>query len=85
MKQYLLPTLFVLLLLLTGCKSKSTFSVTFDEFTFKLTDNNKQYSATASETSIEGIKILTEMKEKTAKEDTGFINSLVIVRTSIQS
>ena len=48
-------------------------------------DNYKQYIPTASETSIEGMKVLREMKEQTTKEDTGFINSLVVIRTPIQS
>jgi len=70
---------------LTGCKSKTSFSLTFDEFTIKLYDNNKQYTALQPDTSVVGIKVLTEMKEKTAEGDTGFINSLVIVRTAIQT
>lgn len=84
MKQYLL-LIFLTLLILSGCKSKSSFLLTFDEFTMRFYDNYKQYIPTASETSIEGMKVLREMKEQTTKEDTGFINSLVVIRTPIQS
>ena len=66
MKHYFLLILFTLLLL-TGCTSKSSFSLPFDEFTMKFYDNNKQYVALQPDTSIIGIKVLTEMKEKIIK------------------
>ena len=74
-----------MLLLLTGCGSKSSFSTTFDEFTMKLYDNNKQYIGVPVDTSIVGLKVLTQMKEKTLVTDTGFINSFIIVKTNVQS
>lgn len=48
-------------------------------------DNQKVYAPNVSETDIEGMKILKEMKEQTAIADTGFINSLFIIQTSITS
>ena len=75
-------------LILTGCGSKTSFSVNFDEFRFKLYDNGKQYIIMPADTSTIDMKVLTEMKEQvqTGTEDTtGFINSLLIVRTPIQS
>ena len=37
------------------------------------------------DTSTAGIHILTQMKEQTVEENTGFINSLIIIKTAIQS
>jgi hypothetical protein len=74
-----------MLLVLPGCKSKSSFSLTFDEFTMKFYDNNKQYVNDAVDTSIEGMKVLKEMKEQVAKDDTGFVNSFLAFRVPIQS
>lgn len=71
--------------LLVGCGSKTSFSITFDEFSFKFYDNNKQYITLPSGTSSIGMKVLTEMKEKTVEGNTGFINSLIIIRMPIQS
>lgn len=48
-------------------------------------DNQKVYAPNISETDIEGMKILKEMKEQTAIADTGFVNSLFIIQTSIAS
>jgi len=73
------------LLLLTGCRSKTSFPVKFDEFTFNLYDNAKQYIILPSGTNNGWMNVLTEMKEKTAEGDTGFSNSLIIIRTPIQS
>lgn len=76
-----ISTLFVL----TGCWSKSYFQLSFDQFNIKIYDNNKIYETNVSETDIEGMKILREMKEQTSIKDTGFINSLFVVQTSIIS
>ena len=85
MKKILLLTLLTLFIL-TGCKSKSSFSLTFDEFTIKLYDNNKQYTAIQPDTSIVDMKVLTEMKETIlGTGNTGFINSFIIIKTPIQS
>ncbi|MFA7298459.1 MAG: hypothetical protein WC010_02320 [Candidatus Absconditabacterales bacterium] len=84
MKQYSLIILSIVFLL-TGCGSKSSFSTIFDEFTIKLYDNKKQYIVTPVDTSIAGINILSQMKEEITGEDTGFINSFIIIKTSIQS
>jgi len=65
--------------------SKSSFSLTFDKFSLKLYDNNKQYMNMPLDTSTAGIHILTQMKEQTVEENTGFINSLIIIKTAIQS
>lgn len=72
------------LLILTGCTSKSNFSLTFDQFTLKIYDNKKSYSNLPLDTTI-GMNVLTEMKENTTTWDTGFINSLIVIKTDIQS
>jgi hypothetical protein len=59
--------------------------VTFDEFTFRFYDTSKHYSVLPAETSNPEINILTQMKEENSAGDTGFINSLIIVRTPIHS
>gem|GEM_PF-1735055 len=59
--------------------------MSFDQFNIKIYDNNKIYETNVSETDIEGMKILREMKEQTSIKDTGFINSLFVVQTSIIS
>ena len=64
MKKILLLTLLTLLIL-TGCKSKSSFSVTFDEFRIKFYDNNKQYVSIQPDANIVDMKVLTELKEVT--------------------
>lgn len=74
-----------MLIILTGCTSKSSFSTTFDEFTMKFYDNKKPYIAFVSDTNLIGMKVLTEMKEKTLSTDTWFTNSLLIVKIAIQS
>jgi len=74
-----------MILILTGCGSKSYFSTTFDEFTIKFYDNKKQYIKLPSDTNIIGLKILTQMRENTWAIDTGFINSFIIIKTPIQS
>jgi hypothetical protein len=51
----------------------------------KLYDNNKQYVGVPVDTTIVGLKIITQMKEKIVVTDTGFINSFIIVKTNIQS
>ena len=51
------------LLLLTGCTSKSSFPITFDDFSATILDNKKPYISTFSSTIIPGIPILKEMKE----------------------
>jgi len=84
MKKYILLIIFTLIIL-TGCKSKTSFSLTFDEFTLKFYDNNKQYIAIQSDANIIDIKIITEMKEEVGTGNTGFINSLLVTRTAIQS
>lgn len=48
-------------------------------------DNEKQYTAMPSETSIEWMHVITELQEIVAKEDTGFINSLLGIKTTTQS
>jgi len=75
-----------MLFILTGCKSKTSFSLTFDEFTIKLYDNNKQYTAIQPDTSVVDMKVLTEMKETIlGTGNTWFINSFIIIKTPIQS
>jgi len=71
--------------MLTGCGSKSSFVLPFEQFSVKMYDNEKVYATNLSETDIEGMKIIKEMKEQTAIVDTGFINSLFVVQTSIVS
>ena len=84
MKPYVLIIL-SLWCILTGCTYKSFSPVIFDTFTMKLYDNNKIYTTLPPESSNIGIKILTEMKEETKKEDTGFINSFIVTKIPIQS
>lgn len=84
MKRYVLFILSIVLVL-AGCASKSSFPITFDKFTFTLYDNNKEYLGHPVNTSIAGLKVLTEMKEKTGTGYTGFSSSLIIIKTLIQS
>ncbi|EKD25113.1 MAG: hypothetical protein ACD_80C00118G0022 [uncultured bacterium (gcode 4)] len=84
MKRYSLIILFTVLIL-TGCKSKTFFSIPFDKFTFNLYDNNKQYISMPTPPDTIGMKVLKEMKETTGTGSTGFINSVIIVKTVIQS
>ena len=48
-------------------------------------DNEKKYSEIPFDGSVVGMNIRKEMKEKIVEWDTGFINSLIIVTTPIQS
>lgn len=75
----------VVWLFLAWCTSKSSFSLPFDKFAIKFYDNNKTYVGVSWDTSTAGIITLAEMKEQTAAQDTWFINSLVIIKTTIQS
>ena len=84
MKQYFLIAL-CMLLLLTGCGSKSSFFQTFDDFSIKVYDNGKQYSKVAIDPDIIEFDTLAQLKEKTTKTDTGFINSFIIIKTVVQS
>gem|GEM_PF-1404788 len=84
MKRYSL-ILLCTLLLLTGCGSKSSFSMTFDEFTMKFYDNDLQYMNNTVDTSIEGMVVLKQIKEQVPDGYTGFINSFVIFKTSLYS
>lgn len=84
MKRYSLLIL-SLLIILTGCTSKSSFSTTFDEFTFNFYDNNKEYVALPLDSNSIGMNVLMKMKEKTGTWYTGFVSSLVIIKTPIQS
>ena len=84
MKKYT-PLILLSLLFLTGCASKSNFSVTFDTFTIKIYDNNKQYIPIPLDTKNEWRHILTEMKEQTNTGATWFINSLLIMKTVFSS
>ncbi len=48
-------------------------------------DNEKKYSEIPLDANVAGMNIRKEMKEETVEWDTGFINSLIIVTTPIQS
>ena len=48
-------------------------------------DNEKKYNEIPLDASVAGINIRKEMKEEIVKWDTGFINSLIIITTPIQS
>ncbi len=84
MKRYSLILLSTLIIL-WGCGSKTTFPLTFDNFTIKIYDNNKQYKALPLTTAIDGMKPLAELQQIVGTGYTGFINSVVIIKTSIQS
>lgn len=84
MKKYYLMIIFTLLIL-TGCKSQSYFSVNFDGFSMRMYDNNKQYSSLAPDTSILGMKVIQEMKQNVWTGYTWFISSFVVVKTAILS
>lgn len=43
------------------------------------------YATNISETDVEWLKLLKEMKEQVAKDDTGFVNSLFVIQTSVVS
>ena len=85
MKKFSLLIVVCTLIILWGCGSKTTFSLTFDGFTIKIYDNNKQYKALPLTTTINWMKPLAEMQQIVGTWYTGFINSIVIVKTSIQS
>lgn len=75
-----------MILILTGCASKSNFSLSFDNFSFVFYDNDKEYVNQAVDTSTAGIKTLIERKVKL--EDTTatwFIGSLIVIKTLAQS
>ena len=74
-----------MLLILTGCGSKSSFSQTFDDFSINVYDNDKQYSNVSVDPDIIEFDTLAQLKEKTTKTDTGFINSFIIIKTVVQS
>lgn len=84
MKRYWLIILPVVIVL-SGCISKSSFPITFDDFSATILDNKKPYVSTFSSTIIPGITILKEIKEDVVQWDTGFVNSLVVIKTTIQS
>ena len=84
MKYYFLLSIFTLLLL-TGCTPKSNLPITFGSFTMKLYNNNKKYVILPLDTAITQPQVIKKIKEKMPAGNTGFINSLVIVKTPIQS
>lgn len=51
----------------------------------KFYDNEVPYISTSTDTSIEGMIVLKEMKEDVVKGDTGFVNSFIIFKTSLYS
>jgi hypothetical protein len=73
------------LLLLTGCASKSNILLTFDTFTIKFYNNDKQYVVLPLQQSISEMKIIHQMKEHTIQDDTWFVNSLIITKVPIKS
>lgn len=85
MKKYIFLTLLTITLL-TGCKSKSSFSFTFEDFSFSLYDNGKIYMPwTTNTTGTQDIQLLSTMKEKTGANDTGYSNSLLVAKVPIAS
>ncbi|MEI6672195.1 MAG: hypothetical protein WCL02_02280 [bacterium] len=74
-----------LLLLLTGCTSKSNFLVAFDTFTINIYDNNKKYTMLPLDNTLSAMKSIQKLQEQKSDGDTGFINSLLIIKTSIAS
>lgn len=77
--------LLCMLLILTGCGSKSSFPLSFEQFNIKIYNNEKVYVQNISETAIEWMTILNEMKEKAAENDTWFVNSLFIIQIPVLS
>lgn len=73
------------MIILTGCESKSSFPLTFWEFSLTFYDNQKQYIDVSPSVDIAGIDIRTIKKEQTTKWETGFINSLVIIETNTET
>lgn len=84
MKRYVL-SIVSLLIILTGCTSKSSFPLTFDKFTFNFYDNTKEYINQPLNISTAGMKVLVEMKEEVGTGSTWFVGSLIIIKTLIQS
>lgn len=84
MKNHFLLSVFTLLFL-TGCASKSNFLITFDRFTIKFYDNDKQYMMLPLQQNATEMKIINQMKEQITQGDTGFVNSLIITKIPIQS
>lgn len=74
-----------LLIILTGCSSKSSLSLTFDKFTFTFYNNSKEYINQPLDSSTVGIKVLMEIKEKVGTGTTWFVSSLIIIKTPVQS
>jgi len=85
MKKYYILIIFFTLIFFSGCTSKSSSLISFDGFTIKFYDNEVSYISTSTDTSIEGMIVLKEMKEDVVKGDTGFVNSFVIFKTSLYS
>jgi len=84
-KKYIFLTQ-LMITLLAGCKSKSLFSFTFDDFSFPLYDNAKVYTPwTVSSTGSQELQFLSTMKEKTGANDTGYSNSLIVAKVPIDS
>ncbi len=88
MKKYLLLILLTVFIL-TGCKAKTSFSLTFNEFTIKFYDNKKQYIELPWDTSFPGMEMLKRMQEQEPVASTwyttGYINSLLIIKLPIQT
>ncbi|MEI7919252.1 MAG: hypothetical protein WCH65_03460 [bacterium] len=85
MKKYFLIALCAVVVL-AGCKSKSSFSFTFDDFSFSLFTNEKIYIPwTIGGTGTQDMHIITTMKEKTAENDTGYSNSLLVANVLVDS
>ncbi len=83
--KYFFLMLLCMLIIQTGCASKSSFLLTFDDFVIDIYDNNKPYSKETIITSTPDMQILTQMKETSLSTTTWFINSLLIVKTTVQS
>lgn len=84
MKRYVFLIVSIVLIL-TGCTAKSSFSTIFDKFSFTFYDNNKTYINQPLDVSIVGMKVFAQMKETPGTGDTGFVNSLIIIKTIIPS
>lgn len=69
------------LLILTGCGSKSSVLVKFDDISLNIYDNKKNYVQYTGTLPSLGLDILVQMKESVAEDDTGFVNSLLVAQT----
>lgn len=77
--------IFLASLCLVGCASKSHLHIAFDGFTMQRYDNQKQYADIPLMQNTPGMTVLKEIQEQHIAGESGFINSLIIAKTAIDT